>query len=233
MPPASARAIFSLRDDLTNTLPEANDRPGQQRWNTLDVNKTPDNPYDDAALARDYAGSYTWFATIRPTSFDALLGMQPTHPRYGSFEYEVSVAVMYKRDGAPGVDTERMLEAELNLGGALTVYAQKNDYDAVDAASQDIRAGQWVLIAGQHPVTGQFLMKWYRLLAFDDETTENVNVALGNGVAARQAMLENVEVDDPFIRDVTAPPASYRGLRAILLPGVIGVATQTLELETD
>lgn len=236
MPSQVAATIFRLHDDLSGDLPDQGDRPGIQRWETVDnnpangnPNNTPDFPADDTLLARAYAGSYSWLATVLPVNADALLGLAPASPRHGSFLYEVSVAVFRKREDAPSTTSERLLQAELGPGGDLVIY-DPSDATIVDDASQDIRPGNWVALAGVHPTTGKFLLKWYRLLSYDDET-ENVQLySAGSSPPGRRAMLEGAE----WPPDVSPPNVQYStNLRAILLPNVIGVATQTVKLETN
>jgi hypothetical protein len=221
-----ADTIFRLHDDLNAELPDRNDQPGIQLWQT-DNNGTPDYPADDILLSRAYAGSYSWLATVLPVNAEALAGLQPGNPRHGSFLYQVSVAVFRKRDDAPSPASERLLQAELGAGGNLVVYAG-DDLD-VDEASLDIRAGNWLAIAGVHPTTGKFLLSWYRMLAYDDET--NLQQLYGDQMSrpGRRAMLEGPE----WPTNPAAPNAPAVGLRAILIPNVLGVATQTVKLETN
>jgi hypothetical protein len=222
-----AESIFRLRDDLSGELPDQGDQPGIQRWET-DNNGTPDYPADDTLLARAYAGSYSWLATVLPVNAEALLGLAPGNPRHGSFLYEVSVAVFRKREDEPSAASERLLQAELGPGGDLVVY--NANLDVVDEASLDIRAGNWIAIAGVHPTTGKFLLKWYRLLAYDDETDEHELYPGAPTRIGRRAMLEGPEWPP---NTPTANPLYSTNLRAILLPNVIGVATQTVKLETN
>ena len=227
MGPRVAEAIFRLRDDVVGELPTENDRPGMQRWQVVDTNNTPKFLPDDTPLARAYAGNYSWLATVQPTGGDALLGLQPANPRYGSYLYEVSVAVFHKREDIPAVETERAITAELGPGGDLLLYSL-DAIDEVDAAVADIRATQWIAVAGVHPVTGKFLMKWYRLLSVDDETARTPLLSnYSKQVYGRHAMLEGPEW--PTAANIQVAP----NLQAILLPGVIGVSTQTLKIQTD
>jgi hypothetical protein len=226
-PAEIAEAVMRLHDDLSAELPDRNDQPGIQIWETDDINGTPDYPADDTLITRAYAGSYSWLATVLPVNAEALAGMQPSSPRHGSFLYEVSVAVFRKREDEPSVTSERLLQAELGPGGDLVVYAA-SDVD-VDDASQDIRAGNWIALAGVHPTNGKFLLKWYRLLSYDDETDVQ-QLYSGGSQSGRRAMVEGAEwpANTP-----TANPLYSTNLRAILLPNIIGVATQTVKLETN
>jgi hypothetical protein len=236
-----AESIFRLRDDLSASLPDQNDRPGIQRWETVDTNpntgannNTPDYPGDDTPLARAYAGNYSWLATVVPVNAEALAGLQPADARHGSFLYEVSVAVFRKREDVPSVESERILPAVLEVGGNLELYSDTgnagNDRDIVEAALQDIRNRDWIALAGVNPTTGAFVLRWYRLAALEDENNEDLH---DHGTEVhRNAMLENVGLSDPLVYDPTSgdpPPV----VRAILLPSVIGVVTQTVKLETN
>jgi hypothetical protein len=230
-----AASIFRLRDDLTGELPGEGDHPGIQRWET-DNNGYPDEPWRHTLLARAYAGSYSWLATLLPVGgdqdgdgiSDSLEGLQPNDPRQASFLYEVSVAVFRKREDEPSAASERLLQAELGPGGDLVVFAA--DYTTVDDASQDIRAGNWIALAGVHPTTGKFLLKWYRLLAYEDETDDEPLLSSGTA-PGRLAMVEGPEW--PTTTNAAGVELPALNLRAILLPNIIGVATQTVKLETN
>ncbi|RIL10398.1 hypothetical protein DCC79_08125 [bacterium] len=229
----AAEGMCTLHDDLAVELPRESDRPGVQRWQSIDLNATPtpNNPADDTPLSRQFTGNYSWLATVVPTSDLGRAAMQPGHPMYGTELYEVSAVVFYKRVASPSADSERAIAAMLNSGGELVIYAPNNGVEAVDAASRDIRAGQWIALAGVHPVSGRFLLKWYRLLSFDDQTELDYPPPAGTGKwAVRRAMLEGPD----WPADPTKPLASrypVTNLRAILLPGAIGVSTHYLPLE--
>lgn len=235
MPTAVAETIFRLHDDVTNELPAENDRPGIQRWTAVDAtggtpNNTPKDPSDDTLLSRSYSGGYSWLASVVPTSLQSVAALQPTNSRFGSDLYEVSVAVFNKRELLPSAESERSIDAQFNLGGELIIRAANNNVETVDAVAEGIRPGNWIAVAGVHPTTGQFMLKWYRLLSFDDETLENV-APNGNGTgsfAVRRAMLDGPEWPMP-----ASPGGIANDLRAILLPGVISVSTQMLPMEAQ
>jgi len=247
MPTAVAQTIFQLRDDLSVELPQQNDRPGIQRWQVYDSG-TPEDPFDDVPLARGNVGNYTWLATVVPgtadgaqESSDALAALQPAHPAYGQRFYDVSVAVFYKRNPTPSAATERVLRGELLPGGQLAVY-DLNDYDAVDAACDGIRPGQWIAVAGVLPATrkngtatpAQLLLKWYRVLSIDDETQDNVpvhpnpqSIGIQSTTNGRYLMLEGPDWPNP------AGLSYIPNLQVFLLPGVIGVTTRSVRMEPD
>jgi hypothetical protein len=227
-----ARTIFRLRDDFTASLPDEGDRPGIQQWQSNN-NNTPDNPSDDIPLTRQNTGSYSWIATVVPTRMtptgsgglmSGVSALQPSHPEYNNQLYDVSVAVFYKRDFVPSAGSERTIRAQLNPGSELVMFAQNNNELAVDNALRDIRQGQWIALAGVHRTTGLFLLKWYKLLSLDEETTLSVRTNVtGNNNAARFAMLEGPDW----------PSNSIDNVYVILMPGVIGVSTQSLPMEPN
>ncbi len=241
MTPAVAETIARLRDDVANETPEQDDRPGTQRWAMVDLNSppTPKDPSDDTPLARSFAGNYSWIATIVPTAMAAPLtvgpttgtnALQPAHPQFSSAVYDVSVAVFHKRADLPSGESERAIDASLNIGGELVIHAvdSADGAAAVDNAVKDLFPGQWVAVAGMHPTNGLFLLKWYKLQSLDDETISE-EVSPGSGpYALRRAMLEGP--------DWPAPPAgatTVQNLRAIILPGVISVVTHQMTMERE
>lgn len=224
-----ARNVFTLHDDVTNELPNAGDRPGIQRWN-VDTNGNPlEQPWTHSLLSRHYGGGYSWIATVVPTSVERLAAMQPAQASVNNELYEVSVAVFNKREDIPSIESERLFQAAINQGGDLVLYAT-NDFagsDALEAATKDLRAGQWIAVAGVHPTSNRFLLKWYRLLSIDNETLMNQTISptVTGTYAVRRATLDRA--DWPM-----AGNATIEDLRAILLPGVISVSTQMLPMES-
>jgi len=202
--------------------PKENDHPAIGRWEILDPG-TPDNPTDDVPLTRQFQGNYTWLATIVPTSEAALTALQPADPAYGSYDYELSVVVFRKRDATPSAKSERLVDARLLPGGEIEMFRQGNtDPALLDTTFQDIRSGDWIAVMGVHQTTGLFLMKWYRMLALDHESSVNPNVP---NEYIRRAMLAGP--DWPM----GGMPGATR-LKVALLPGAIGVTTRPMKMET-
>lgn len=231
-----AETIMRLHDDVSVSLPTEDDRPGIQRWITADINpvtgnanNTPNDPSDDTPLTRAYAGHYSWLATVTPQSTAGLRAMQPNDPDYGNYSYDVAVAVFLKRQGEPSGATERTIWAELGPGGDLMLFSNSGTAVAdVNDALEGIRAGQWIALAGVHPINGTFLLKWYKLLSLDDDTDDSGTQFYGNSYnAVRHAMITGPDWPQP------TSGFTVRNLRALLVPDVIGVAAQTLKLETQ
>jgi hypothetical protein len=235
-----AETIFRLRDDVTNELPAENDRPGIQRWTAVDStggtpNNTPKDPSDDTLLARSYTGNYSWLATVVPTSNDSLLALQPINSRFGSDLYEVSVAVFNKREVLPSAESERAISAQMLQGNELLIYDA--NVENIDAAAEGIRPGNWIAVAGerQGTVGGQLLLKWYRILSIDDETQEDQPIYSNSGNLTGNYSVRRVMLDGPDWPLAELGTSGVRAditPRAILLPGVISVATQMLPMES-
>jgi hypothetical protein len=230
--PRVAETVFRLHDDVTNELPKQDDRPAIQRW-SVDTGGYPlEEPWQHTLLARQYAGAFSWLATVVPTSVDSLAALQPLNSRFGSDLYEVSVAVFNKREAIPpSAATERLIEAQMLQGNELvingTATPPEQAAENLDNAVKDIRAGNWIAVAGVHPTTGAFLLRWYRILSIDDE-----NDLTTPAVPIRRLMLDGTDWPAPR---TTAKPTGYpvEDLRAILLPGVISVTTQMLPMEAQ
>jgi hypothetical protein len=228
MPANVAETIFRLRDELSVEQPEEDDHPATQLWEVADLNSTPtpDNPTDDTRLIRQYQGNYTWIATIVPKTAAALAALQPADPGYGSYECEVSVVVFRSRDVIPSAESERLVNAVLNLGGEIEMYIPGGDEDDLDTAFKGIRLGNWIAVMGVHQVTGTFMLKWYRLLGLDRESEINNLPGVTNGETIRRAMLDGPDWPFGDLSQVTE-------LKVALLPGVIGVVTRPMTMERD
>ncbi len=221
-----AETIFRLRDDLAVEQPKQTDVPSIQRWD-VDTNGTPLITTDDLLLRRQYKGNYSWLATIVPTTGDRLAALQPANADYGNRAYDVSVVIFRKRDETPSAESERLIEAELLDGGEIVIYSTNGTTakDDVDDALEDIRPGTWISLMGVNQTTGDFVMKWYRLLSLDDkEETGNINTPGAGAVVGRRAML--IGPDWPMNGATFSP-----NLRAGLFPGVISVVTKPLRME--
>jgi len=221
-----AETIFRLRDDLAVEQPDENDQPSIQRWDTADPNNTPNDLTDDTLLRRQYKGDYSWLATIVPTTVDRVEALQPANADYGNRTYDVSIVTFRKRVETPSAESERLIEAELLQGGELVIFDRNNVKQNVDDAVEDIRPGNWIALMGVNPTTGDFVMKWYRLLSLDDETTE-VGVVTTNSLRqGRRAMLIGPDWPAPV---GVAPVVT--DLRVGIFPGVISVVTKPLRME--
>jgi hypothetical protein len=228
IPGETAKNTFTLRDDLAVVQPKAGDRPSIQRWQ-IDNNGTPANPSDDTLLARDYLGDYSWLATVVPANTEALLGLAPINNVRDAW-YEVSTAVFYKREIVPtatvggSAGSERLINGEFLNSSELAIYDPGGVAGNVDTAVDGLKPGNWVAVMGVNNVTGAFLMKWYKVLAIDDETNNQVQLlSKTNPVTGRYVMVQG----PPW------PTSSYQNLGVAILPGIVDVYTRVMQMETN
>ena len=220
MPLPVAESIFRLRDDLQVELPENDDHPGVLRWRTS----------GNLFLTRDYQGNFSWMATVVPLTLAGRDALEPAdrdiHP------YEVSVVIFYKRVNTPTAETERLVNAELLTGGELVMYDANGTASQFDEQFRDVKPGDWLAVMGVNQTTGAFMLKWYRMLALDEEAAiDNLPSGSANNVAVRRAML--LGPDWHYPRDPTTgiPATGVANLRVAIIPGVASVVTREMELE--
>ena len=221
-----AESIFRLQDDLSVELPERDDNAGILRWQ-VDQNGTPQDPTDDTLLTRQYKGNFSWMATVLPLTTNGLAALQPvnreTHP------YEVSVVVFYKRVNTPLPETERMMRAELLTGGELVMYG--GTQEEVDPKFENVKAGDWVAVMGVNETTGAFMLKWYRMLALDEEAyTDGLPSDSGVRVPLRRAMLQGPDWHFPVDPSTGFSEPLVTNLRVAIFPGIASVVTREMEL---
>jgi hypothetical protein len=192
----TAEYFFRGQDDLTTDLPQRDDRPARQNWDTTTVGGTP------TPLARQWTGDYSWLVTVVPPTNAARDGMA-RNPEGHS--YDVSVVVFHKRPLPPDAQTvqasnanlrdylnamgenERIVKATIvstglnggeilleDLMDALTsaeasnpaAYPQKS-------AFRNLKTGQWIMLCGPHPNSStsspKLVLNWYRVLSIESE----------------------------------------------------------------
>jgi hypothetical protein len=226
IPSETAKNTFTLRNDLAVVQPKAGDRPSIQRWQVYN-NNTPNNPNDDTLLARDYLGDYSWLATVVPTSTEALLGLAPINNVKDAW-YEVSTAVFYKREVTPSASvggsagSERLISGEFLNSSELAIYDPSGVAGNVDTAVDGLKPGNWIAVMGVNQVTGTFLMKWYKVLAIDTETSL---LYTQTSTPANNKQGRYVMVQGP-----TWPSSSYQNLGVAILPGIVDVYTRVMQM---
>ncbi len=219
---SAAETIFRLRDDLAVEQPRQGDRPAMQRWSVDGATGT--------LLARQYIGDYSWLATVVPADNNALLGLQPAANLAGG-TYDVSVVVFYKRDIVPSVSTsgspgsERLIAAEFLNQGELVLYdATTSDDETLETALDGIRPTNWVCVMGVNQTSGQFQMKWYRILAIEEDFFNQDLPGAGNNINTRTLMVTD---------GGDWPSDSWQNLRVAILPGAIHVQTRQMQLSCE
>jgi hypothetical protein len=173
MDESAANHYFRGSDDLTTDLPDRDDRPASQNWETIDTDK---NGVPDSPLARQWTGDYSWMVTVVPTSNAALegIGRNPT-----GFAYDVSVVVFHKRAlpadalttgnliaSGPNPadqfkafrdtmgDQERAVRAEIistGLNGGELKLTDLGDNITGNTPFEGLKVGQWIMLCGPHP----------------------------------------------------------------------------------
>ena len=113
-----AEVYFAGTSDLVYEFPQRADRPAAQ---VLEMVKLDDGT--QAALARRWAGDYSWIVTVAPSTAEARNGMA-TNPE--GFAYNVSTVVFYKRSLPSGYPSSNLdlganvaLEQSVGRDGAI------------------------------------------------------------------------------------------------------------------
>jgi hypothetical protein len=189
----TARHYFGLPDDLATTFPPRADRPAAQNWDTTTLNQ------EKIVTTRQWAGDYSWLATVVPQTTEARDGLAR-----GGYDYLVSVVVFYKRPLPPGaVSTinsmavfggaakdyfktmtagERAVKAQVistGLNGGellLTDIEVKSGDSNPDSPFDQLKVGEWAMLCGPHPSSTSdepvFFLNWYQVIAVDAEAPE-------------------------------------------------------------
>jgi hypothetical protein len=247
----AADEFFRSRDDLALDIPNQSNKPSTQRWETAD---TDNDGKPDTALARQARGDYTWMATIVPGSSDArnALASDPT-----AFEYEVSVAVSYKRTidnlsdfvqtGAP-TPAERLVNAQvvstgLN-GGQLLLSQSDSDKDYTDTNPNTdpfgaLKTGNWIVVCGPHPGStddvNRFVMRWYRVLSIEGKDVHlgtDGNPGTTDSVPRRLVSLRGPQWPwQPAANGLADQYDLSNYICVAIVPSVVAVHSKTIRLE--
>jgi hypothetical protein len=115
--------------------------------------------------------------------------------------------------------------------GELAIYdAVTTDQETVDTALDGIKPTNWIAVMGVNQTTGMFMMKWYKILALDDETgpiTVN-NPSIPGNIDGRFVMVQGPEWPDSG----TTVKSSWN-LRVAILPGAIDAYTRVMQIEQE
>ena len=103
--------------------------------------------------------------------------------------------------------------------------------DEVDLAVDGLKPTNWLDVMGVNQVTGTFMLKWYKVLAIDDETRQSAGSfpprdlidlpGAGNSQIGRYLMVQG----PPW------PTSSMTNLGVAILPGIIDVYTRVMQME--
>jgi hypothetical protein len=230
-----------VSDDVIYDFPERDDRPAIQKMETANIGGVT------VPLARSWAGDYSWIATVAPTTLAARNGIA-TSP--GSFDYNVSVVVFYKRvlpgsnltdpsDQLEAIKHERSVGAKVlstGLNGGELLLWNLDTNGGVEAFA-NLKTGHWIMLCGPHPnATADqplFSLNWYQVLAIDSQ----VSGVLTNPATQRIVSVRGAEW--PW-----QPRASYDNqnsdvaklsddLCVGIFKGAVAVHSKTLRLESS
>lgn len=243
----TARQRFVGSDDLATTLPDDDDAPARQQYETW---VTGGNAFASRRLSR---GDYSWIITIDFGSSRVRDGMA-TRP--DAYPVEVSVAVFHKRFLGRGfestVEAERLVEARVvsagPSGGEMLLQRRINfgnpssptqDDDPAQLTSpfEDLREGQYVMVVGPHPLSTdaapRLALRWCRVLNLREQGAPNLNGTTQSLSKDTQVLAALRGADWPWqpATSLNDNAALSNDLRVAILPGVVAVHTKTMRLE--
>jgi hypothetical protein len=224
---ATADKYFRSSDDLALDVPTQADQPSQQVLSTFDL----DGDGSQDPLSRQSQGNYSWIATVVPASSDArdALAIDPH-----AYEYEVAVAVFYKRvldDALDANRAERLMNAKVISiglsGGELLV----TNTAAISDPFKGLKEGNWVPVCGPHPMSSKenpkFVFRWYRVLAVEKE----VNGIIDPANAANQRLVTLRGPQWPWQPSTNLGSSELsNNLCLVVLPNVVAVHSKTIQL---
>jgi hypothetical protein len=249
MDTAVAEHFFQGNDDLSSDLPDRDDRPATQNWDTQ-VNASGIH----VPTARQWVGDYSWIVTVVPATSAARNGMA-RNPE--GFAYDVSVVVFYKRAlpaGPPATTTEAARAASLEqavkatvlssgLNGGELLLERLPGNDIPGNPFDELRIGQWIMLCGPHPNSSantsagmtsddpRFVLNWYQLISVEGKG-ERLN---NQGTTTPSPSASEPERRLVAVRGPQWPwqpnASSATNLCVGICRGAVAVHTKTLRLE--
>ncbi|HEY3391999.1 MAG TPA: hypothetical protein VGK58_04790 [Lacipirellulaceae bacterium] len=237
----AANHFFEAKDDLVTELPDRDDRPATQNWDTTIGAGGASIP-----VARQWVGDYSWIVTVVPSTNAARDGMA-RHPE--SHAYDVSVVVFYKRPlpgeaedvyqdlGSSTADyynamsegerAVRAMVVSTGLNGGELLLTDFGD-DPKRSPFDGLRTSQWIMLCGPHPNSTmsepRFSLNWYQVITVD---REGVGVQNFNNSTQRL-----VTVRGPEWPWKPGDPAS-NNLCVAICRGAVAVHSKTIRLESS
>jgi hypothetical protein len=228
--------IFFIEDDLayfrpgTDELPEGtvanarakNDKtlPAVQNYDFL--------PQATTTLSRRQTrGEFSWMATLVP-KVDVFTGV-------ASDQYQLSIVMFHQRpaDLALNGEYERVVKVYVedgNTGGEVLLYwpstTQTQQFDDIAALRLKLKAGDWVMLAGNLVVGNTRIprFQWYRVSDTDEISYEPADATINQARYERRATL----IGQDWNIDVNS---QLQNQQATIVEGVIGVYEKTVRLE--
>lgn len=156
-----------------------------------------------SGLRTQFVGDYSWAAMVAPAENEAAAGLDARHRS----RVTVSIIVFHKRNLLPA-DAEHVASATFTGGGDVRLTVTNVD------DFKRVKRHHWILLYGP---TGNTVLpityRWYRVVAVGED---NANA---------------------LTRDVSLAGPDWNGstttVQAVLIEGVVGVYTETVELSRD
>jgi type II secretory pathway pseudopilin PulG len=220
--------VFTWRDDKLFPIPDDRENRPQALYDATDF------PL--------FEGKCSWMATVMPMprapDLPAATGLFHANP-FPAFNaanrrlYEVSVVVFYNKTGRdfaspanadPDQPAERIAVASVlgnGIGGG-DVELKLVD-PATPATYLNVKAGDWLMLCGRNsPITMTNVHKWYKVVAVDEVDPSNPR--------SRYVTLAGPDWNTAWCLDLDGD-TTYPDAQAVLVNGVSGVYTQTIELD--
>jgi len=164
-------------------------------------------------------GHYSWLATVLPAASERHL------PMAEKSRFHVSVAVVYRRplgnDAQGGQYTADCRFRGMGYGGATVELTNSQPNDP--KLPLELKKGEWILLYARRPNAPQGVVdvcNWYRVVSAGQN--DNGWIAMLNG--------PDWPVNPNAINDDNDEDLSKRAT-AVIIPGVIGVYSTTIELD--
>ncbi len=200
---ALAEYVFRGRDDLQFAFPK--DRTLRAEPAELDGDPSTLDPPE--ALGR-----YSWMVMLTPAASERFT------PAAARQLFTVSIVVFFNRD--PSMAVEEPAEQVFLVNRFLGMGIGGGSVQLDDKA--DVREGQWIMLCAREPVELAGTFQWYRVVSAGDVTVDD------NG---------DLDPDgDPVTTLTLAGPDWDVGpdpVQAVVVRGVIGVYTKTVELNEN
>ncbi|MCX7424442.1 MAG: hypothetical protein NTW96_02200 [Planctomycetia bacterium] len=232
-----ADRVFTWRDDLIFDIDAADPlkRPRQSYlWDTdatapAPILATDKSPPSGNRVQPNVKGDYTWLLTVTPAATE----IGSTNKR----KFDVSVVVIFGRDLSHNPTDARPSEratagiAGLGYGGGDGILIAPDKMKEADATEYlAVRQNEWVMVTGlvkdsrlDSPAGAgngyRRIAKWYRAVAVDEQTEF---VAKPYDRWTRRVTLAGPDWDPACVMP-----------QAVLIRGVVGVYTKTIELDRD
>ncbi|WP_417732943.1 type IV pilus modification PilV family protein [Rosistilla oblonga] len=220
---SESQRLIQDSDDLLTIQTEDDTLPVAQMVRSTFADVDVSYTMDPAQRATD--GRYTWFATIRPTSFSSgVVSVAVMYNRKRSFELPLSTEPIDSEDPVKANNAgERVTWVETGPGlidfrggggGSIRIVGSQ-------AVSSQLFEGDWVVLI--RSVGGSVVHAWYRVLYADQDVELDDSYPDPNSGDARQVWIRNITLDGPDWSFVNAPGSVADDTLAVIVSDVVAV----------